>query len=230
MTCSQSLRSLFCVAMALTFTGCSSNPPPLSAPSVERMGFEDARATFAARGVQPGQRLPALSLVNLESKSTALKVIQGDRPLVLVTASLTCNVARRQQPQVDALRKKFGDAIAVVTIYTIDAHPKGDSCPYTGKEWVPKDNERDQVLVRQPKSMMQRLKLAREFSIRFAKTDSSGTGTMILVDRMDNVAWNALGQAPNVGLLVDRNGIVQLRQGWFDAKAMETAVAQMLGQ
>jgi hypothetical protein len=29
---------------------------------------------------------------------------------------------------------------------------------------------------------------------------------------MDNAFWHALGEAPNLGLLIDRNAIVQLRQ------------------
>lgn len=173
---------------------------------------------FAGRGVQPGQPLPQLSLVTLEGQPASLSEIQAGRPLVLVTASLTCNVARRQQPQVDVLQQHFGDAVAVVVIYTIDAHPKGDPCPYTGKEWVPKSNEADNVLVRQPTDLTQRLELARAYQQRFPG------GTIYLVDTMDNASWQALGQAPNLGLLVDRSGVVMLRQGWFDSASMMTAI------
>lgn len=176
---------------------------------------------FAGRGVQPGQPLPTLSLTDLDGKSVSMDELRGARPLVVVTASITCNVARRQQRDVDALRAKYGEQIAVVVVYTIDAHPKGDPCPYTGKEWVPKDNERDEVLVRQPATLEDRRALARQYQSRFSD------GAVVVVDTMDNASWKALGEAPNLGLLVDRAGIVRLRQGWFDAEAMEAAIDAM---
>ena len=177
---------------------------------------------FAGRGVQPGQTLPTLTLVDLDGKPAEVATMHAGKPLVLVTASLTCNVARRQQADVDAIRQKFGDKIAVVVVYTIDAHPKTDVCPYIDKEWVPEDNVRDAVLVRQPTTLEDRLKVARDFQRRFSD------GATVLVDGMDNSAWIALGQAPNLGLLVDERGTVRLRQGWFDASAMEAGVQVLL--
>lgn len=199
--------ALLAMATIIPLTGCASEQP-------KRIGFEEARAMFAARGVQPGQPLPALALVNLEGTPASLPALQAKRPLVLVTASLTCNVARRQQTQVDELRQRFGNAVAVVVVYTIDAHPAGDPCPYTGEEWVPEDNRKDQVLIHQPKTLAERLDAARTFQKRFS------TNATVLVDMMDDAAWKALGSAPNLGLLVGSDGIVRLRQGWFDAEAM----------
>jgi peroxiredoxin len=200
--------------LALCVAGCAS--------SNQTMGFEEARAMFAARGVQLGQPLPTLSLVTLDGQPASIQSIQGDRPLVLITASLTCNVARRQQEDVNALREQFGDRIAVVVVYTIDAHPKGDPCPYTHKEWVPEANIKDNVLMPQPVTLDDRVKLAREYSERYCH------GTTVLVDTMDNASWIALGEAPNLGLLIDRDGIVRLRQGWFEMKEMEAAIRPLV--
>jgi hypothetical protein len=184
-----------------------------------RLSFEEARRLFDARGVQPGQPLPALQLVDLDGQPADVRALQGDKPLVLVTCSLTCNVARRRQPDVQALREQLGDRAAVVMVYTIDAHPKGDPCPYTGSEWVPADNERDGVLVRQPTSLAERLVLARRYSQDVAR------GTLVLVDTIDDASWRALGEAPNVGLVVDRDGVVQARSGWFESAAIRKALA-----
>lgn len=177
---------------------------------------------FAARGVQPGQPLPPLSLVTLDGEPASIVEAQNGRPLVIATASLTCNVARRRQSDLDAMRDRFGDAIAVVVIYTIDAHPKDDPCPYTGEEWVPKDNERDAVLVRQPVDQAQRNELARAYRDRFSDD------AFVLVDTLDDASWTALGSAPNLGLLVDGAGIVRVRQGWLDVEAM-TAELEAMG-
>jgi hypothetical protein len=107
-------------------------------------------------------------------------------------------------------------------LYTVEAHPQGDPCPYTGEEWVPPDNRRDDVLVRQPTTLADRLALARRYAADWAKA------TPVFVDTIDDASWRALGQAPNVGLLVDRDGTVRERQGWFDGEAMAAAVQKML--
>ena len=179
---------------------------------------------FAGRGVQPGQPLPALSLVNVDGSPVSITQIQAGRPMVLITASLTCNVARRQQKDVNAIQQRFGSDVTVTVVYTIDAHPKGDPCPYTGKEWVPKDNEKDGVLIRQPIDLQDRISQARQFQQRYI---GNAHGPTVLVDTMDNASWIALGQAPNLGLFINRDGIVRLRQGWFDHKAMEQELMAM---
>jgi len=204
----RSTTASLALMIAFTAIACGCTPAP------KRIGMEEARAMFASRGVQPGQALPPLSLVTLDGQPTSISQIQDGRPMVVATASLTCNIARRQQRGLDDLRKRFGDSVAVVVIYTIDAHPKGDPCPYTGEEWVPKDNERDEVLVRQPENQEQRLALAREYQRRFSDN------ALLLVDTPDNASWLALGSAPNLGLLVDGTGVVRVRQGWLDTEAM----------
>lgn len=185
-----------------------------------RMGFEEARAMFQSRGVQPGEPLPPLSVVTLQGAPVTVEQFRRGRPMVLATCSLTCNVARRNQAFADDLRIRAGTDAMVLMLYTIDAHPAGDPCPYTGHPWVPKDNERDDVLVRQPATLEERLALARTYQERF------GPSALVVVDTMDNAAWEALGKAPNVALLVDSEGIVRLRQGWFEPAAMETALRE----
>lgn len=176
---------------------------------------------FEGRGVQPGESLPPLSLVDLDGRPADLDSLRAGRPLVLVTCSLTCNVARRQQAEVDSLRRTLDGHAAVVLIYTIDAHPFVDPCPYTGREWVPQDNVRDEVLVRQPTNLDERIALARLYRDRFSD------GAVILVDTMDDASWRALGQAPNLGLLVDRDGVVRVRQGWIDADELATSTRSL---
>jgi hypothetical protein len=118
------------------------------------------------------------------------------------------------------MQQRLGDRAVVVMVYTIDAHPKSDACPYTGVEWVPQQNEADDVLVRQPTTLEERLELAR----RYAKTLANGT--TVLVDAMDDAAWIALGRAPNVGIAVGADGVVRARTGGFDGKAIEAALAK----
>ncbi len=194
---------------------------PTHAPVFEKpVSMAEAKAIFDAAGVQPGQPLPKLALRSLDGSPVDLDTLRSGRSMALVTCSLTCNVARRQQREVAAMQQRLGDRAVVVMVYTIDAHPKSDACPYTGVEWVPQQNEADDVLVRQPTTLEERLELAR----RYAKTLANGT--TVLVDAMDDAAWIALGRAPNVGIAVGVDGVVRARTGWFDGKAIEAALAK----
>lgn len=222
------------LAALLFLSACSSAPPgtPASAcapapaaPSPpfagQRPSMQQAAARFAALGVQPGQPLPPLSLVGLDGQAVDLEAFRNGRPMVLVTCSLTCNIARRQQVPLAELRRRWGDAVAFVTVYTIEAHPKTDPSPYTGDEWVPLGNERDGVLVRQPAQLPDRLALANRYA-----SDWAG-GVPVLVDTMDDASWKALGEAPNVGLAVDARGVVVARTGWFDPQAIAAALEKI---
>ena len=172
--------------------------------------------------MQPGQALPPLSLVDLTGRPTDLARARAGRPLVLVTCSLTCNIARQQQAAIAEMQQRVGDRAAFVMIYTIDAHPSGDPCPYTGAEWVPDQNATDGVLVRQPHDLAARLALANRYANDWAR------GTTVLVDTMDDASWRALGEAPHVGLCIGRDGVVVARTGWFDPKTIEASLVQAL--
>ncbi|MFO0874017.1 MAG: hypothetical protein U0575_08615 [Phycisphaerales bacterium] len=184
--------------------------------------YSEAGLIFAERGPQAGTRLPRMWLVGLDGREHALDEVRAGRPMVLVTVSITSNVARRREVDLAALRERWGDRVEFVTVYTIEAHPTGAACPYTGLEWVPDQNVRDGVLVAQPTTMADRMMLAREFDQRY------GFGGVMLVDPMDDIAWRTLGMAPNLGLLVDSDGVIRLRQGWFETTGMESALQALL--
>ncbi len=201
-------------------TGAAEVLPAHQPVFAQPVSMAEAKVVFDAAGVQPGERLPKLALRSLDGSLVDLETMRAGRPMVLVTCSLTCNVARRQQREVAALQQRLGERAFVVMIYTIDAHPRSDACPYTGVEWVPQQNESDDVLVRQPKTIEERLALARRYAESWAK------GTNLLVDAMNDAGWVALGRAPNVGLAIGADGIVLARTGWFDGTVIEAALVR----
>ncbi len=213
-------RSAALTGVLLAFAACSSAPTPPFAG--RRPSRQEAADWFASRGAQPGDRLPALSLTNLDGEPVDVTALSAGRPLVIATCSLTCNIARQQQAAIAAMRQRFGDRVAFALVYTIEAHPSGDPCPYTGDEWVPPANATDGVLVRQPGTFADRRALARRFATEWAG------GTPVLVDTMDDAAWRALGEAPHVGLCVAGDGIVSVRTPWFDAAKIEAAAEDAL--
>jgi hypothetical protein len=75
---------------------------------------------------------------------------------------------------------------------------------------------------RQPQTLEERIVLARQLTRRFRLT------TQMLIDALDNRAWRAFGSAPNVGILVQPDGKVFAKQGWFEPKEMEYKI-KLLG-
>ncbi|MBX3462960.1 MAG: hypothetical protein KF830_07300 [Planctomycetes bacterium] len=194
-------------------------PPPIEpAFAGRRPTMAEAAEHFDRAGVQPGQPLPALSLVDQDGGPVDLTSLRAGRPLVLVTCSLTCNIARRQAKDAAALQHRLGDGVLVALVYTIDAHPAGEPCPYTGEEWVPPANAQDGVLVPQPRRLAERLALARRYAAEWAH------GLPVFVDTMDDRSWRALGGAPHLGLAVAADGTVLARTGWFEPKALAAAL------
>jgi ankyrin repeat protein len=189
----------------------SNNPP--AAP---------AKPTFDKTGPQVGDQLPDLKLRTLKGEPQHLGDAWHGGPALVVTSSFTCPKSRSRWPELNAIAEKYGQKLNVVIVYVIEAHPVGSVCPYKGIEEVTPENQRDGILRQQPKTLDDRLDLAREFK-RYLRID-----TPIYVDTMDNQAWKAFGAAPNKAFLVDTNGIVAARQGWFDGKTLTAQIEEFL--
>jgi hypothetical protein len=189
----------------------------------ERSGMEAAGRKWEKQGVQVGQALDDLAVFNLEGKCVKLATMWKDRPALIVTASLTCPVARERCRRLPSIIEQFDPEVRVLMLYTIEAHPKGDDSPYSpGREWVTADNEKFGVLHAQPTTLDERLTLAREMHERIGKS------VPMLVDAMDNQVWQALGGAPNLAVLIDTSGTVIAKQGWFDAEGMRRSIDALL--
>lgn len=178
---------------------------------------------FDSQGVQVGQVMPDATVYALDGTPQRLAGLWKDRPVLLVTASLTCPVARQQSPAVQRIADRIDADVAVAMLYTIEAHPSGDPSPYAeGREWLTPQNRREGLLCRQPRTLEERLERAQEFQ------DRLGISVPIFVDGMENQAWQALGGGPNLAVLIRPSGVVQAKRGWFDQEAMLQAI-QALG-
>jgi hypothetical protein len=50
----------------------------------------------------------------------------------------------------------------------------------------------------------------------------------MLIDALDDRAWRAFGSAPNVAILVQPDGRIAVKQGWFDPREMARAITALL--
>ena len=177
---------------------------------------------FDQVGPQVGDELPDLRLRTMKGEVQRLSDAWNGGPALLITSSLTCPKSRSRWPELKAISDKYGEKLNIVILYVIEAHPVGSICPYKDVEDITPENERDGILRRQPATLEDRMELAQEFK-RLLRI-----GVPIYVDNLKNEVWKAVGGAPNLALLVDKEGIVVAREGWFEGKAVEKAIEQKL--
>jgi ankyrin repeat protein len=177
---------------------------------------------FDKTGPQVGEQMPDLRLHTMKGEVQRLSDAWRGGPALLITSSLTCPKSRSRWPELKELVDKYDDQLNIVIVYVIEAHPVGSVCPYKGVEDITPENERDGILRKQPKSVEDRLELAQEFK-RLLRIN-----TPIYVDNMQDEAWKGLGAAPNLALLVDREGKVAARSGWFEGKKSQEAIDNYL--
>ncbi len=186
------------------------NPPTATKPDFDKVG------------PQVGEQLPELRLRTLKGEAQNLGDAWHGGPALLVTSSFTCPKSRSRWPELSAIAKKYDGKLNVAIVYVIEAHPVGSVCPYKGIEDITPENQRDGILRKQPATLDDRLELAQDFK-RYLRIDQP-----IYVDPLDNRAWKAFGAAPNIAFVVDENGIVLARQGWFDGPSLEKLIEEGL--
>ena len=219
--------------------GCAEKPSDrdknLTPPQISQGEARRARTVedFDTRGVVPGKKVPDLPVLSMDGEETSLSTLwQDDKPTLVVGASLTCGRSRERQPWVEELAEKYKDQLNVAVIYTQEAHPEIDPSPYAkyspelenperpGER--PGGNEKVGLARRQPIDLDGRLELAGEFR------ELLDVEVPILVDQMSNEAWEQLGGGPNVGLLVNPDGTVEVKHPWFDGETMDRSIEHYL--
>jgi acetyl esterase/lipase len=175
---------------------------------------EESGNRFATQGPQAGQKIPALTVYNLAGKEVPLSNLWKDKPAVLVTASATCPISVGSCPSLKPLSIAHSNEVNVGILYVKEAHPAEDGATSPGRPLGARTHP-------QPETFKEKLQLANLFN------QEIDHGNAIYVDDLERTAGNALGTGPNIGLLINTDGKIVLRQGWFDAKGMEAAIQQL---
>jgi len=55
-----------------------------------------------------------------------------------------------------------------------------------------------------------------------------GITVPVLIDEIDNPVWCTYGPAPNIAYLIDRDGIIVEKQGWYQPDLMEIVIDKYL--
>jgi hypothetical protein len=173
-------------------------------------------------GVSAGVVIADIEVFTPENDQCLLADTWRGRPVLLLTGSLSCPPSRLCNPAINNLREEFGDRINMAVLYVIDAHPSGSPCPYTGTDWLTKDNQEEAVLVRQPAKQNNRNALAAKYR------EQLGLKVPVLVDNMDNTAWQALGRSPNMAVLINKSSECAVFQDWVQPDALRELLHEYL--
>ncbi len=175
--------------------------------------FQDPRVGFVIEHTE---------VHGLDGKKVNLTELWKEKPVLLITGSLSCPFTRQSLKPSHKLVRRFGSDFHIVMLYVVDAHPKGDVSPYSNEEWIPRDNFKDKLLFPQPKTMSERTDRANQLNRLL------DLKVPVLIDDMENPLWSELGRFPNAGILIDKTGEVIFKQKKFKARAMAKQMSHYL--
>jgi len=177
---------------------------------------------FAQKAPQSGTTLPNLQIVTLDGEQRNLSEYVDGKPLVLQLGSHSCPVYRYRRFDMNKLQREFADTVDFLTIYTVEAHPASSKSPYREGEWLTGINRVTGVRVPQPDTLVARINQA-SYSI-----EELGTPNPVVVDAMQDEAWNTFGSAPSPAYVIDERGQIVLRQVWVNPKKIKQALDELL--
>lgn len=205
--------------------------PPETTPLVS------ARSTGVKKKLEKFGKLTYKSMVKTEAKVPDVNIHSTDgeafnlyselekgKPILLITASHTCYVAREKIPDMQKLTQAYKEQLGMYIVYVLEAHPADTASPYspTGDIWVGKPNIEDSIKVKNPTTYGERKALANFWQ------DEYEIEANVLIDTPQNAFWENFGQAPNMAYLLRPDGTVYYKQAWFNGEELDLKIQEML--
>ena len=167
--------------------------------------------SFDASGYKTNELLPDFTLFDKNGNSFNLKSeLARGKPVLIMGGNITCPVFRDKLDEFNAICTKYGNQINPIIVYGIEAHPAIDTSIYFGKVNTGNRNFSDNILYRQPTTYGERKALVDTCLAQFT------IGAPIFIDQPCNEWWSKFGPAPNNAYLIDTNGRVFSKHGWFN--------------
>jgi hypothetical protein len=186
---------------------------PRSSPTA---GHHAEVATF----LETGDQAVDFTLRDVDGHSWTLSQLLADKPVLLIEGSWTCPRFQENRAALERTVKTYGDAVHVVLVYTIEAHPQApDPGPYHGKPKPKEYSDRGQA-----RSYDDRLRSAREIA--------ATTSALVLVDDFDapgaNPVWCTYGTCASCAWLIARDGRIAAHHLWHDPPSMDASIQALL--
>lgn len=172
--------------------------------------YLDPDGTYQQPGIQAGDTCPDFTFYDLAGNPWNLaNELSDGQPVLLIGGSYTCPVFRNKTQLYNDLVTAYAGQVKVVIMYTVEAHPDIDISPYFGIVNTGNANQTQGILYRQPTTYGERK------AIVDSMQNDLGITAPVLIDGPCNEWWEEYALAPNLGVLIDTNGIVFSRQGWI---------------
>ena len=153
-------------------------------------------------GKDPGWQAPDFDLPTTQGGRARKSEFTGQRPVLVLFASLTDPIAASAAPALKRLHREFGGEVAFLTVYVREAHP-GDHIP-------------------QPATAEWKMRHARAYQ------DRDAIPWTVAVDDLEGTVHRAFGGNGASAFLVDVNGNVAFRALFSnDGAAIREALAAM---
>lgn len=130
------------------------------------------------------------------------------KPVLLIAGSLTCPVFMGKIPTINQVISTYGNQVEVYVVYTLEAHPT-DTSVYFGYVNIGTANQNAGILFPQPLTYGARKHMADTMSYW------ATLNAQVLLDGPCNPWWSTFGPAPNNAYLIDTNGQIFAKHGWF---------------
>lgn len=183
---------------------------------------------FEAPGLHEGDTIPDFTLYTVNNDSLQMgELLTDGKPVLLVGGNYTCPKYRNHLDELNDLQATYGNLIHIFIIYTVEAHPQDpDISPYKGEVWELNSNIQAGIIYPQAVSYFDRKSTAMDM---LAALDID---VPVLLDGPCNKWWETFALAPNPSFLINPNGTIYKKQGWFDngLYAVSFAIDSLLGQ
>jgi hypothetical protein len=167
--------------------------------------------SFYTSGLQAGDTAFDFTLYNAGGDSLHLgSALSQGRPVLLIAGSYTCPVYRGKVQVINDLVNTYAGLLDVYIIYTLEAHPYIDTSVYFGYVNTTTQNINAGILYRQPVTYGERKTVIADM------LNDINTQADVFIDGPCNNWWTVYGPAPNNSYLIDTNGIIFSKHGWFD--------------
>lgn len=166
--------------------------------------------SFYTSGPSEGQFAPDFTVYDLAGQPFHLaSELQNGKPILMINGSLTCPVFRDKIPLINQIQSFYGSVLTAMVILTVEAHPT-DISPYFGYVNVTGQNQQAGVLHPQPQTYGERMQLAGILQ------SSYPLSVPVYLDLPCNTWWNTFGPAPNNAYLLQNDGRIFSKHGWFN--------------
>jgi hypothetical protein len=166
--------------------------------------------SFYTVGPSEGQFAPDFTLYDSSGQGFHLaSELQQGKPILVVNGSLTCPVFRDKIPLINQIQSMYGSVLTTIVVLTVEAHPTTIS-PYFGMVNITGQNQQAGILYPQPQTYGERLQLASILQNQFP------LNVPVLLDLPCNMWWNTYGPAPNNAYLIQSDGRIFRKHGWFN--------------